>query len=66
VHVTRESEDLLAELGWHPQYGARPLTRVIEERVLTPIAVEIARRPQMAGVTVRVERSGREIKVTFG
>lgn len=66
LSVTSDAEDLLAELGWHPQYGVRPLTRVIEERVLTPIAVEIARKPQTVGLAVRVERDGREIRVTFG
>jgi len=66
LHVTSEAEDLLAELGWHPKYGVRPLTRVIEERVLTPIAVEIARKPQMSGVPVRVTLDGRGIRVAFG
>jgi ATP-dependent Clp protease ATP-binding subunit ClpC len=32
----------LAELGWHPTRGARPLKRVIEERIMSPIAVRLA------------------------
>jgi ATP-dependent Clp protease ATP-binding subunit ClpC len=65
LQVTPEAEELLAELGWHPQFGARPLTRVIEERVLTPIAVELARKPTLSGASVRVDREGREIRVSF-
>ncbi len=28
----------LAEKGYNPQYGARPLKRVIQDKILTPIA----------------------------
>jgi ATP-dependent Clp protease ATP-binding subunit ClpC len=64
--VSEAAEALLAELGWHPQFGARPLTRVIEERVLTPIAVELARKPTLAGARVTVERGpGSELSISF-
>ncbi len=65
LEVTDAAQELLAELGWHPQYGARPLTRVIEERVLTPIAVELARKPSLAGVRVTVDRVGRKLQVVL-
>jgi ATP-dependent Clp protease ATP-binding subunit ClpC len=35
----------LAELGHHPTRGARPLKRLFEERVLTPVARRIAEDP---------------------
>ena len=28
----------LAEKGYNPQYGARPLKRVIQDKILTPLA----------------------------
>jgi ATP-dependent Clp protease ATP-binding subunit ClpC len=40
--VRPEARALLAELGYHPTRGARPLKRVIEELVITPIAARIA------------------------
>ncbi len=40
--VSPEARALLAELGYHPTRGARPLKRVIEELVITPIAARIA------------------------
>ncbi|MEQ8458867.1 MAG: AAA family ATPase [Sandaracinaceae bacterium] len=43
--VHPEARDRLAELGFHPRYGARPLRRVIEERVFTPLAARIASDP---------------------
>jgi len=63
--LSAEAEELLAELGWHPRFGARPLTRVVEEKVLTPIAVELSRRPSQSRMRVRVERSGQALSVSF-
>ena len=40
--VSPDARALLAELGYHPTRGARPLKRVIEELVITPIAARIA------------------------
>ena len=42
LDVRPEARALLAELGYHPTRGARPLKRVIEELVITPIAARIA------------------------
>ena len=30
--------DILAEEGYNPQYGARPLKRLIQQKILNPIA----------------------------
>jgi ATP-dependent Clp protease ATP-binding subunit ClpC len=54
LQVEPAARKLLAELGWHPTRGARPLKRVIEERVVTPLAVLLARRPELEGCVVRV------------
>ena len=42
LHVDGGARARLAELGWHPTRGARPLKRVIEERIISPIAVRLA------------------------
>jgi ATP-dependent Clp protease ATP-binding subunit ClpC len=44
----------LAELGWHPTRGARPLKRVIEERVVSPLAALLARDPTIVDRTIVV------------
>ncbi len=44
---TAEARALLARLGYHPTRGARPLRRVIEERVVTPLAVRLSREPAL-------------------
>jgi ATP-dependent Clp protease ATP-binding subunit ClpB len=44
-HITIAStpalEKLIATLGYDPVFGARPLKRVISERVLDPLSMEI-------------------------
>lgn len=48
----------LAELGWHPSRGARPLKRVLEERVMTPLAVRLAASPEIKDRTYRILSEG--------
>jgi ATP-dependent Clp protease ATP-binding subunit ClpC len=54
LEVHAEARRLLAQLGFHPSHGARPLKRVIEERVITPIAVRMASEPELKDRTLRV------------
>jgi ATP-dependent Clp protease ATP-binding subunit ClpB len=39
--LTDKAKDLIAELGWDPQYGARPLKRTIQRMVQDPLAQKI-------------------------
>jgi len=66
LEVSARAKDRLAALGHDPKYGARPLKRVIEDRVMTPIAVELARRPHLEKLRVEVDCNGTEIEVRFG
>lgn len=43
--ASQAARKYLAEVGYHPTRGARPLRRLIEERVMTPIASKIAEDP---------------------
>ena len=54
VSVTASARSRLAELGYHPTRGARPLRRLIEERVMTPIAAKIAEDPELRDATITV------------
>ncbi|GAA5532870.1 AAA family ATPase [Deinococcus aluminii] len=58
--VTPAARALLAQLGYDPQMGARPLARVIEERVKRPLADELlfGRLKDGGGVTVDAEGEG--------
>jgi ATP-dependent Clp protease ATP-binding subunit ClpC len=56
--VTERARLRLAELGVHPAFGARPLKRVIEERVITPIAVRLAADPSLSDRTLLISAEG--------
>ncbi len=46
---------LLGNLGYDPTYGARPLKRVIQKRLVDRLALAILEGRFQAGDTVRVE-----------
>lgn len=54
LEVSAAARRRLAELGYHPTRGARPLKRTIEERVVTPLAVQLAAQPELRDQVVRV------------
>jgi ATP-dependent Clp protease ATP-binding subunit ClpB len=41
INATEEALDWLAELGYDPQFGARPLKRVIQKRILNELSKQI-------------------------
>ena len=65
LRVDDEVRELLAVAGWHPTRGARPLKRVIEERLISPLAVAMSEAPDLAGreIFVVVAGSAREAEL---
>lgn len=63
--VSDEAKQLLSELGHHPKFGARPLKRVIEERVMTPLAIELARKPKLRDLRVQVRVVTGQLHIEF-
>ncbi len=55
LEVTDEAMHLLAERGYDPHYGARPLKRVIQRMVQDPLAVRILEGEFPEGSKVRVD-----------
>src|SRR3989338_769925 len=45
----------LAKEGYHPQYGARPLRRLIQTKIMTPVANMMVTRGVMEGGSVSVD-----------
>ncbi len=50
----------LADKGYNPQYGARPLRRTIQEKILTPLASLMVDQGLMEGGTVTVTLKNNE------
>jgi ATP-dependent Clp protease ATP-binding subunit ClpB len=65
LDVTSEAERLLAEEGYDPNYGARPLKRVIQQRLENPIASKILRGEFGEGDTIHVDVDGAKGTFTF-
>ena len=60
LELTEDARTLLAERGYDPVYGARPLKRVIQRMILDPLAMEIldGRISEGSQVLIRVEGDG--------
>jgi ATP-dependent Clp protease ATP-binding subunit ClpB len=55
LEVTDEAKELLAEEGWDPAYGARPLKRAIQRLVENPLALRLLEGDFSEGDVVRVD-----------
>ncbi|MBK8004152.1 MAG: ATP-dependent chaperone ClpB [Gemmatimonadetes bacterium] len=58
LRVTEAARQLLAEEGYDPVFGARPLKRVIQRRLQNPIALELLEGRFHEGDTLVVDRAG--------
>ena len=55
LSVTEAARNLMSALGFDPTYGARPLRRVIQQRVQNPLASELLKGEIREGGGVRVD-----------
>ena len=65
LKVTEKAKKLLAQKGYDPLYGARPLKRVIQSMILDPLAMKIVsgQIPETATVTIDAKKDEIEMKV---
>jgi ATP-dependent Clp protease ATP-binding subunit ClpB len=61
VELTEGALTLLGNLGYDPTYGARPLKRVIQKRLVDPLALAILEGRFQPGETVRVDAADGEL-----
>ncbi|MEQ8847271.1 ATP-dependent chaperone ClpB [Botrimarina sp.] len=66
LEVTEAARQEIANLGYDPAYGARPLKRVIQQRLQNPLATELLRGEQAEGATVRVDFADDEFTFQVG
>ena len=65
VTCLQRAKDKLAELGYDPQMGARPLARLFQEEIKKPISREILFGQLVNGGRVRIGTDGGEINITY-
>ena len=61
LEVTKSAEHLLADLGFDPDFGARPLRRVIQRQVEDPLALQLLESAYLEGDTVTIDAVDGEI-----
>jgi ATP-dependent Clp protease ATP-binding subunit ClpB len=64
IDLTDDARTLIGNLGYDPTYGARPLKRVIQKRLVDPLALAILEGRFVAGDTVRVDAGDGELTLT--
>ncbi|MCC6126314.1 MAG: AAA family ATPase [Pirellulales bacterium] len=60
LEVTPAAIDAVAHEGYDPTYGARPLKRVIQQRIQNPLAVEILKKEFPEGSRVKIDFKNEE------
>jgi ATP-dependent Clp protease ATP-binding subunit ClpB len=61
LELTPEARELLGDLGYDPVYGARPLKRVIQKKLVDRLALEMLQGEFADGDTVRVDAADGEL-----
>jgi ATP-dependent Clp protease ATP-binding subunit ClpB len=61
LELTDAAKEALAEAGWDPAYGARPLKRAIQRLVENPLALRLLGGDFADGDAIRVDAHGEEL-----
>jgi ATP-dependent Clp protease ATP-binding subunit ClpB len=61
LEVSPAAEEWLANVGYDPDYGARPLRRVLQRNIEDPLALALLEGRYPEGSTVHVDVEGNEI-----
>jgi ATP-dependent Clp protease ATP-binding subunit ClpB len=61
LELTDDAKQALADAGWDPTYGARPLKRAIQRLVENPLALRLLEGDFTDGDTVRVDAQNSEL-----
>jgi ATP-dependent Clp protease ATP-binding subunit ClpB len=61
LELTEAAKETLAEAGWDPTYGARPLKRAIQRLLENPLALRLLEGEFSEGDTVRVDAKDDEL-----
>jgi len=65
LELTNSARDKLAEEGYDPQFGARPLKRALQRHVQNPLAMRLLKGEFRPGETIVVDVSGSEFTFRF-
>jgi ATP-dependent Clp protease ATP-binding subunit ClpB len=60
LELTPAARERLADIGFDPVYGARPLRRAIQQRIVHPLAVRLLSGDFHDGDTIVVDATGEQ------
>jgi len=63
IHIvlSEEAKDFVARTGFDPTFGARPLKRTIQHKILDPLAMKILNKEFCEGDSIEVDVDNAEI-----
>jgi ATP-dependent Clp protease ATP-binding subunit ClpA len=64
VELRKKAKECLAQEGYEPAFGARPLKRFIQRTVETPIAYKLIKGEINNGQTVIIDMNGDKISIS--
>ena len=65
VELNKQARELLAEKGFDPAYGARPLRRALQRYLEDPIAEEILKGKYPEGTVIKVKVNKKKGELRF-
>ena len=65
VDITKGAKEFIAEKGYDPKFGARPLRRAIQKFVEDPLAEEILGQKRKEGSTIRIKLNATRDGLSF-
>ena len=65
IELSEDAKEFLAERGYDPAYGARPLKRVIQKQLMDPLAMKVLSGDFKPGDTIHVEAGPADV-LRFG
>ncbi len=61
ISLTQSAKDFIARTGYDPSFGARPLKRTIQHKILDPLAMKILDKEFAQGDSIEVDVEGEEL-----
>ena len=66
IELTKQAKEFLADKGYDPAFGARPLRRALQRYVEDPVAEELLKGKYPEGSTIRVKLNKKTGELKFG